>query len=84
MPTDAFARASLRPMVRRMAVPLVLAALMASPALAQFSPRFRVQPALSVNIGEDAGKNAFVLADINNDRVLDIIAIEPDENRVDV
>jgi len=84
MPTDTFARASLRPIARRTAVSLVVALVAASPALAQFTPRFETLAPLSVNIGPDQGKHSFVLADVNNDRRPDLITIEEGEDRVDV
>ncbi|MBX3025546.1 VCBS repeat-containing protein [bacterium] len=83
MPSDAASRPPLGSLAC-LAGALALLAAAASPAPAQFSPRFRVQPVIDVRIGGDPGKNAFVLADVNDDRLLDIIAIEPDESRVDV
>lgn len=83
MPTAAVSRPPLGSFAR-VAGALALLAVAASPAPAQFSPRFRVQPVIDVRIGGDPGKNAFVLADVNGDRLLDIVAIEPDQSRVDV
>ncbi len=84
MPTDAAAHPSRSPLVRRTAGVLALLALTATPGLGQVSPRFRVLPALSASVGQDAGKSALALADVNGDRLLDLITIEPDQSRVDV
>jgi hypothetical protein len=56
----------------------------AAPALAQFTPRFETLAPVTVRIGDEPGKHSFVLADLNADRRLDIVAIEPGDSRVDV
>ena len=79
MPTDVP-----RPSLRLAAVLAVLV-LAGSPALAQTKfPHFETKPPITVGIGTEPSKNAFTLADVNGDRLLDIIAIEPAFNRVDV
>lgn len=83
MPNDADPRPPIRSLLRLVGALAVLAAT-ASPALAQFTPRFRTLAPLTVNIGADPGKHSFVLADVNADGLPDIIAIEPEFSRVDV
>ena len=63
---------------------LLVAVLAAAPAGAQFNPRFRTLDAFPVGIGGDPGKNAFTLADVNDDGRPDLITIEPDQSRVNV
>src|SRR5512147_3224671 len=80
MPTDAVSRLS----PRRIAAALAVLVLTGTPALAQFTPRFETLAPFSVSIGADPGKHSFVLADVNDDGLLDVVAIEPDQSRVDV
>ncbi|HSQ00588.1 MAG TPA: VCBS repeat-containing protein, partial [Candidatus Dormibacteraeota bacterium] len=80
MPSDAVSR----PSPRRIAAALAVLALTGTPAVAQFTPRFQTLAPFSVSIGADPGKHSFVLADVNDDRLLDVITIEPDQTRVDV
>lgn len=83
MPTDAVPRLPLHSFTCLGAM-LAALALLGTPALAQFTPRFETLAPLSVNIGADPGKHSFVLADVNDDRRPDLITIEPDQGRVDV
>jgi hypothetical protein len=58
--------------------------LVAVPAGAQFKPSFRTLDAFGVAIGGDPFKNAFALADVNDDERVDLVTIEPGQERVNV
>ncbi|MGH3639251.1 MAG: FG-GAP repeat domain-containing protein [Mycobacterium sp.] len=45
---------------------------------------FRVSAPMAVNVGADPGLHSFVLADVNGDRMLDLITVEQDEDRINV
>jgi hypothetical protein len=71
---------------RRAAV-IILGCIALAPAAygqAGFRPRFRPQAPFPIAIGEDAGRQALALADLNGDQKPDLVAIEPDEQRVTV
>ena len=71
---------------RRAAV-IILGCIAFAPAAygqAGFRPRFRPQAPFPIAIGEDAGRQALALADLNGDQKPDLVAIEPAEQRVAV
>jgi VCBS repeat protein len=67
------------------AAALVLGGPLAGAARAQsVRPHFMPQAPFAVEVGFDAGRQALALADVNGDQRLDLVAIAPDESRVDV
>lgn len=54
-------------------------------AAGQFDrPRFAAQPPFTVDVGNDIGRQAMALADLDGDERPDLAVIEPDNNRIDV
>ena len=51
---------------------------------ADFRPRFRAEMPFAVAVGEEAGRQAMALADVNGDQRPDLISIAPDDDAVAV
>jgi len=66
------------------AASLVALLVVAGPLAAQVNPRFTVGTTVDVAVGPEAGRQPFTLADVNDDGRLDLITIDPENDRVGV
>jgi len=66
------------------AASLVALLVVAGPLAAQVNPRFAVGTTVAVAVGPEAGRQPFSLADVNDDGRLDLITIDPENDRVAV
>lgn len=93
MPTDAAPRRphrSTRALATISALAIVAASFAVPPMLLRAQGqipatiRFELRPSFEVFVGSDPGKHAFAVADVNDDQLPDIVAIDPDETRISV
>ncbi len=66
------------------AASLVALLVVAGPLAAQINPRFTAGTTFGVAVGPEAGRQPFALADVNDDGRLDLITIDPENDRVAV